>query len=140
MPQWQVLGIFPKAFSQVTISPMGTSQMCNFPSGNFPKVTLGLLKLQWGVECCGQDRASGPSAAARKGQWAERGGSNETVRRALWLGWHRGQSAAARAYGGPSAVERTDLASFCLGNFTFGKLPLGKMPLGIPLKVWYDKE
>ena len=34
-----VLGIFPKATSQVA-----TSQMCYFWSGNFPKVWIGLLK------------------------------------------------------------------------------------------------
>ena len=41
-----VLGIFQKAFSQVTIS-----QLSNFPSSNFPKVRLDLLRrhrLQWG--------------------------------------------------------------------------------------------
>jgi len=47
-------GIFPRTTSQVTIF-----QICNFPSGNFLKVRLGLLRrrrLQWGR-----------SAAARMG-------------------------------------------------------------------------
>ena len=38
--------------SQVTIFQVSTSQMCNFPSGNFPKVRLGPLRrnmLQWGT-------------------------------------------------------------------------------------------
>ena len=53
-------GIFPRAASQVTISKVATSQICNFPSGNFLMVRLDLLRrprLQWG-----------PSAATRKGQ------------------------------------------------------------------------
>jgi len=35
----------------VTKSQVATSQMCNFPTGNFPKVSLGLLwrrRLKWG--------------------------------------------------------------------------------------------
>ena len=63
--QWHLLGvryfpkgIFTRATSQVTISQYSTSQMCNFPSGNFQKVRLGTLsrKLQMG-----------PSAAAMMG-------------------------------------------------------------------------
>jgi len=39
-----VLGIFPRATYQVTISQVATSQMCNFPGSNFQKVKLGLLR------------------------------------------------------------------------------------------------
>ena len=42
---------FPKATSQMTSSLEATSQMCNSPSGNFPKVRLCPLRrrrLQWG--------------------------------------------------------------------------------------------
>ena len=46
------LGIFPRATNQVT-----TFQMCNFPSGKFPKVRLGLLRRRR-LQC-------GPSPAAR---------------------------------------------------------------------------
>ena len=75
--------------------------MCNFPSGNFPKVRLGPLRrcrLQWG-----------PRAAARmcKGP--------KTMDRTGW---------------GPSAAARTDLPSCSLGNFIYGKMPFGKKPLG----------
>ena len=45
-----VFGTFPKAFSQVTIFQVATSQMCNFRSGNFLKVRLGPMRrrrLQW---------------------------------------------------------------------------------------------
>ena len=34
----EVLGTFPKEFSQVTISQVENSQMSNFPSSNFPNV------------------------------------------------------------------------------------------------------
>jgi len=37
-------GIFPRATSQVTFSQIATSQMCNFSSGNFPKVRLDPLR------------------------------------------------------------------------------------------------
>jgi len=50
-------GIFPRANSQVTIFQVASSQMCNYPSGNFPKVRLDPLK-----RCRLQ---LGPSAAAR---------------------------------------------------------------------------
>ena len=56
--------IFPSATVQATISQVATAQMCNFPSGNFPKVRIGLLRrcrLQWG-----------PSAAAMMGLGTER--------------------------------------------------------------------
>ena len=62
-------GIFPRATSQVRISQVVTSQMCNVPSGNFPKVGLGHLRrrrLQWG----------GASAAARMWYGAECRGWN----------------------------------------------------------------
>jgi len=36
--------IFMNFFSQVTISQKTTSQMYNFPNGNFPKVRLGPLR------------------------------------------------------------------------------------------------
>ena len=36
--------IFPRATSQLTISQVGISQMCIFPSDNFPMVRLGLLR------------------------------------------------------------------------------------------------
>ena len=55
-------GIFPGGSSQVTIS-----KMCNFQSGNFPMVRLGL----WGAPGYNEDRAlrlgwaRGPNAAAR---------------------------------------------------------------------------
>ena len=45
-------GIFLSATSQVSISQVTTSQMWNFPSGNFPKVRLGPLRRrrpQWGA-------------------------------------------------------------------------------------------
>ena len=37
-------GIFPRATSEVSISQEATSQTCDFPSGNFTKARLGLLK------------------------------------------------------------------------------------------------
>ena len=55
--------IFPKAIFQGTIYQVATSQVCNFLSGNLPKVRLGPLRrrrLQWGS-----------SAAARMG-WGGR--------------------------------------------------------------------
>ena len=61
-----VLGIFPGA----------TSQMLNFPSGNFPKVKLGLLRhcrLQWG-----------PSAAANMREGAEQCGYSTDREVATW--------------------------------------------------------
>ena len=51
---------FPEESMDVDIAKVKTSQTCNFPSGNFPKVRLVLLRLnilQWG----------GASAAARIG-------------------------------------------------------------------------
>ena len=42
-----VLVIFQKATSQVPISQLATSQMCNFLSGNFLKVWLGHLERRW---------------------------------------------------------------------------------------------
>ena len=60
--------IFPRATSQVTASQLATSQLCNFPSGNFLKVRLGPLR-----RCRLQ---KGPSAVARIGQGAERSGQN----------------------------------------------------------------
>ena len=58
-----VLGTIPKAFSQVT-----TSQMCNFPSGDFPNEHLRLGLVFWGAVGCND----GPSAAARTSEGAER--------------------------------------------------------------------
>ena len=53
-------GTFPRTTSQLV-----TSQMCDFPSGNFPKVyRLGPLRLRW--------LQWGLSAAARMGQETER--------------------------------------------------------------------
>ena len=52
-------GISPRATSQVTIFQVATSQMCNFPSDNFPKVWLGPLRRR--------SRQWGQSAAARMG-------------------------------------------------------------------------
>ena len=48
--------IFPRVTSQVTISQLATSLMCDFLRGNFPKVRLGLLRCgmrHWGAESCG---------------------------------------------------------------------------------------
>ena len=92
-PKWQL--------SKCAISQVTTFQMCNIPSGNFPKVRLGTLR-------------------RRKLQWC----------RALRLVRARGPNAVAKTGWGPSAAARTDLGSCCMGNFTFGKLPLGKIPLG----------
>ena len=51
--------IFLRANSQVSISQVETSKMCNFPCGNFPLVRLGPLS---------RSRLHlGPSAAARMG-------------------------------------------------------------------------
>ena len=41
----EVLGTFPKAFSQVTISQVENSQMSNFPSSNFPNVQFPTQQL-----------------------------------------------------------------------------------------------
>ena len=44
-------GIFPRANFFMTISQVATTQVFNFPSGNFPKDRLGPLRrrrLQWG--------------------------------------------------------------------------------------------
>ena len=72
-------GIFPRATSKVTIFQVATSKMCNFPSGNFPKVRLSILrrrrlqwelsaaaKMDWRAECRGQNRMGG--RALRLGQ------------------------------------------------------------------------
>ena len=63
--------LLPRANSQVTISQVGTSQMCNFPSGNFPKVRFDLLRRQ-GLRLgwargpnTATSTGSGPSAGAR---------------------------------------------------------------------------
>ena len=110
--RWRVVGkkvlgafqdIFSSGSSSREFSQVATSQMCNFPSGNFPKVRLGPLRrrrLQWG-----------PSVAACMGQGAERRGQN-------------------RVEADCCCAARTDLGSCRLGNCRFGKLPLGKNPLG----------
>ena len=56
-------GIIQKAFShgwlpKCAICQVATFQMCNFPSGNFPKLRLDLHRLHW---------TGGQSAAARIG-------------------------------------------------------------------------
>ena len=59
--------IFPRVTSQVPIwiSQLATSQMCNFPRGNFPKVRLGPLRRhKWGPSAAAWT-GYGPSAAAR---------------------------------------------------------------------------
>ena len=97
-----MLGIFPKAFPQGRYSQVATSQMCNFPNRNFPKVRLCLLrrrKAAMGAEQCDYYGLGRPSAAARTGC-------------------------------GPNAASRTDWGSCRLGNFTFGKFLLGKIALG----------
>ena len=38
------IGHFSRATSKVTVSRVATSQMCHFPSDNFPKVRLGPLR------------------------------------------------------------------------------------------------
>ena len=73
------LGIFQKAFfpkvtSQVTISQLATSQICNFPGGNFPMVRLDLLRCRTGCkggQALWLEQARGPSSAARTdlGRW-----------------------------------------------------------------------
>ena len=58
---------FSTLTSQVSISQMETSQMCNFPNGNFPKVMLGPMRhhrLQWGPSAAAR-MDWGPTAAAR---------------------------------------------------------------------------
>ena len=88
LPKWQ--------FPQVT-----TFQLCNFPSGNFPKVMIGL----WDVSGCNGNQA-------------------------LWLGWARGRAPRLEQAGGPSAAARTDLGSCRLKKCIFRNLPFGTIPLG----------
>ena len=68
------IDIFSRMTSQETISHVGISQLCIFPSGNFPQVREG-HRLQLGAESCGQmgqgaerccqNRLGEPSAASR---------------------------------------------------------------------------
>ena len=57
----KMFGTFPKAFSL-----KATSQECNFPSGNFPKVMLGPLRRR--------RLHRGPSVVAKMGKGAVRHG------------------------------------------------------------------
>jgi len=73
-----VLGTFPRAFSQVTIYQVSISQMYIFPSGNFLKIRLGLLRRRklLRVERCSYDRLGGrvlrlDGGARRLGQTLE---------------------------------------------------------------------
>ena len=102
-----VLGTFPAK----GIFSRATSQMCNYPNGNFPKVRLGPLRhcrLQWGQ-----------NAAARMGQGAKYNGQNR-----LWA----------------ESCGQERLGKLLLGNLhiwdvatwenTLRKLPLEKNPFG----------
>ena len=101
---------FSTLTSQVSISQMETSQMCNFPSGNFPKVMLGPMRhhrLQWGAKRCGQD-----------GLGADRRGQNKlalllgrTWEAAAWLITHLGKYPWE-----VTALEIAHLGCFHLGN------------------------
>ena len=115
-------GVFPRAIPLMIIS-----QMCNFPSGNFPKVRLGPLRrraLQWE-----------PSAAARMGQGTERCGQKGLGDRALQLVQARGRVLRLGLTWEVAAWELAQLGSCHLGRYTwevaawenaFGKSPLGK--------------
>ena len=104
-------GIFPRATSQVTISQVVTSQMCNFPSGNFSKVRLGPLRRRW--------LQRGPRAAVRMGLGAKLNGQNR-------LGAKRcGQDKL-----GKLSLGKLHNWEIPTSENTLGKLPLGKNPLG----------
>ena len=92
--------IYPRATSEVTISQVAASQMCNFPSGNFPKVRLGPLRRSR-LQC-------EPSTADRMGWGTKRCSQNRLRLR---------------------TTARIHLGSYRMGNWTFGKLPHGKIPL-----------
>ena len=92
-----MLCTFPKAFPQGQHPNdsflNGNFQMCNFPSGNFPKVR--------------------PSEAPQATMGAERCGKDG-------LG---GQAPRLEQAGLPSAAARTDLGSCRLGSCLLGKFP-----------------
>ena len=69
-------GIFPRVTSQVAIFQVVTSQMCNFSSGNFPKVRLGPLRRS--------RLQQGPSAAARTDLGSCRLGNCTVGKLPLW--------------------------------------------------------
>ena len=98
--------IYLRATSEVTIFHVAASQMCNFPSGNFPKVRLGPLRRSR-LQC-------EPSTADRFGWGTKRCSQNRLRLR---------------------TAARIHLGSYRMGNCTFGKLPHGentleKLPLG----------
>ena len=99
---------FPKGiFSRITY-PVATSQMCNFPCGNFPKVRLSPLR---------------PAGC--------NGG------RALHLDGLGGRAQLQEQTGKPSVASLTDLESWRLGNCIVGKLPHGKT-LGKVLNIYIE--
>jgi len=81
----------------VTTSQVATSQMYIFPSGNFPKVRLGLLRRRR----------------------LQRG-------RTLQLGWARGPNAAARTDLGSCRPQKLNIWEITIWKNTLGQLPLGK--------------
>ena len=94
-------GIFPRATSQVTISQVATSKMCNFPIGNFLKIRLGSLRrcgLQWGAELCGQDGLSGRALLLEQ---AESGALKlgQTREVAVWIIAHLGSCTRGKFFG-----------------------------------------
>ena len=113
----KILRYYPKGIFQ-----RATSQMSNFPRGNFPKVRLGLLRrrrLQWWPNAR-LGWAKGPSAKVRTSQ---------------------GPSAKVRTSKGPSAKELEQArgrtlrhgltweVATCQKKNTLWKLPLGKFLL-----------
>ena len=94
-----MFGTFPKAFSQVA-----TSQGCNFPSGNFPKVRLGV------AGCNAARMGYGSSGAARKG-------------------W--GPSATARVDFGSCRLGNCTFGKLSLGKIPLGSCNLGKILFNI---------
>ena len=104
--------IYLRATSEVTIFHVAASQMCNFPSGNFPKVRLGPLRRSR-LQC-------EPSTADRFGWGTKRCSQNRLRLR---------------------TAARIHLGSYRMGNCTFGRLPHGKIPLeSCPLGLSFERR
>ena len=79
---------FPRTTSQVTISIVATSQLCNFPSGNFLMVRLGILKRrrkQWGTIAAARKGQCGRALRLGGARVAERCGVNRLVKLPLGI-------------------------------------------------------
>ena len=104
---------FPRATSQVTMSPMAASQMCHFPTDN-----------------------GGQGAAARMAKEAERCWQNRDGDRALRVEQGRGPSAAGKTGKGTERFRQDRFWKQPLGNqhirevAKLKNIPLGSLRLG----------